>query len=385
MVYEGNYKLGDLFRSRREKGVPGLPTVSVTMSNGLVDRESLEKKTDTNLADEEHLLVKKGDIAYNMMRMWQGAAGLAERDGIVSPAYVVLEPKKNIDSKYAAYLFKSRRLIYLFWAYSYGLTADRLRLYFADFARIPVNIPDIKDQIKIAKILSAWDRSIESVEQLLANCVLQKRSLMQKLLLGNDRLPGFNGKSTEVSLGNLFTERCEPGHESLQLLSITREDGVIARDDTGRKDTSSTDKSKYLRICPGDIGYNTMRMWQGISALSSKEGIVSPAYTIITPKERVSGRFMAHLFKHPRVIHDFFRYSQGLVSDTWNLKYRHFREIRVLLPSLKEQERIADVLDAASAQVRLLTAYRDQLITEKTALMQQLLNGNRHATPVSIA
>ena len=134
MPYEGNVRLGDAFLSRREKGYSGLPTLSVTLDNGLIDRSCLERKTDTNLAENQHLLIRKGDIAYNMMRMWQGASGLAEKDALVSPAYVVITPREGIDSKYASYLFKTQRMIYLFWAYSYGLTKDRLRLYFNDFA-----------------------------------------------------------------------------------------------------------------------------------------------------------------------------------------------------------------------------------------------------------
>ena len=72
--------------------------------------------------------MRKGDLAYNMMRMWQGASGLAGRDSIVSPAYVVVIPSDAIDPTFASYWFKSVRMIYLFWAYSYGITGDRLRL-----------------------------------------------------------------------------------------------------------------------------------------------------------------------------------------------------------------------------------------------------------------
>ena len=61
-------KLGKVFKSRRERGFPGLPTLSVTLNSGLVLRESLDRKTDTSLTPEEHLLVRRGDIAYNMMR-----------------------------------------------------------------------------------------------------------------------------------------------------------------------------------------------------------------------------------------------------------------------------------------------------------------------------
>ncbi len=82
--------LGNYFRVCKEKGKPGLPTLSVTMNDGLVDRSDLDRKMETNLSPEQHLSVLEGDIAYNMMRMWQGAFGRADKDGIVSPAYVVV-------------------------------------------------------------------------------------------------------------------------------------------------------------------------------------------------------------------------------------------------------------------------------------------------------
>src|ERR1039458_8763302 len=172
-------KLGQLFKSRRARGKAGLPTLSVTLDEGLVRRDSLDRKMDTTLAPEEHLLVRKGDIAYNMMRMWQGASGLAEHDALVSPAYVVLEPTERINPLFASYLFKTPRMVYLFWAYSHGLTRDRLRLYFDDFSLIHVTIPSVEEQKKITQIVATWDRAIELVEKLIANSQLQKRSLFQ--------------------------------------------------------------------------------------------------------------------------------------------------------------------------------------------------------------
>ncbi|WP_067219146.1 restriction endonuclease subunit S [Stappia indica] len=159
--------LGDFFRVRKEKGEAGLPTLSVTMNDGLVDRADLDRKMETNLAPEEHLRVREGDIAYNMMRMWQGAFGRAEKDGIVSPAYVVVEPREKIDSRFAAHWFKSARMIHLFWAYSYGLTEDRLRLYADDFCQIPASPPLLTEQRRIAGILDTWDRAIAQSDALI--------------------------------------------------------------------------------------------------------------------------------------------------------------------------------------------------------------------------
>ncbi|MCB1243244.1 MAG: restriction endonuclease subunit S [Verrucomicrobiales bacterium] len=98
--------LGELFAERKEQGKTGLPTLSVTMHDGLVDREDHGRRVTSDLTPEQHLLAHKDDIVYNMMRMWQGVSGLAPYDGLVSPAYVVLRPLDGIDPLFASYLFK---------------------------------------------------------------------------------------------------------------------------------------------------------------------------------------------------------------------------------------------------------------------------------------
>src|SRR4051794_20697031 len=123
----GGRRLGNFFDNRQEAGRVDMPVLSVTMNDSLVLRDGLDRRMESALRFDQHLLVRKGDIAYNMMRMWQGACGLATTDGVVSPAYVVLAPKPGIDSRFAYHWFKSDRMIYLFWAFSHGLTEDRLR------------------------------------------------------------------------------------------------------------------------------------------------------------------------------------------------------------------------------------------------------------------
>lgn len=374
MTYSGNCRLGDLFSNRRQNGRADVPTLSVTLNNGLVPREDLDRKQETSLAPEEHLLVRPGDIAYNMMRMWQGALGLATQEGLVSPAYVVLSPTRKVDPLYAYHFLKSSRSIYLLWAYSHGLTDDRLRLYYDDFAKIPATIPSVDKQVFVGKLLSTWDRTLQITGELSGSSRQQKAALMQKLLSATVGKKHANKNWQTVRLGSLFSERVETQRPDLPLLSITREDGVIPRGKVSDKDVSSVDKSNYRRICPGDIGYNTMRMWQGISALSSLEGIVSPAYTIVTPNKHIHDRFAAQLFKFNPVIFQFYRYSQGLVSDTWNLNFGDFSKIQVRIPHAEKQRQIAAVLDAADEVIRTIDGTMNRLEQEKRALMQRLLS-----------
>jgi type I restriction enzyme S subunit len=176
-------------------------------------------------------------------------------------------------------------------------------------------------------------------------------------------------------LGELFTERDETGRADLPLLSITGDRGVIPREKLDRREKANIDRSKYLRIAPGDIGYNTMRMWQGMSALSTIEGIVSPAYTICIPGPNIDGQFAAYLFKLPSMIHVFHRYSQGLVRDTLSLKFPQFAKIRITIPELEEQRAIAEVLAIANREIDLLDRFRGVLNRRLRGVAHALLSG----------
>ncbi|MET7271646.1 restriction endonuclease subunit S [Streptomyces flaveolus] len=135
------------------------------------------------------------------------------------------------------------------------------------------------------------------------------------------------------------------------LLSVTADRGVIRQSESGRRDSSSADKSLYWDVHPGDVVYNTMRMWQGVSGVAQEGGIVSPAYTVCEPVGDVSSGFLRWLLKEPRLVTKFLNLSQGLVSDTWNLKYSDFKKIEISLPSFIEQQRIAEVLNEIDRQV----------------------------------
>lgn len=145
-----------------------------------------------------------------------------------------------------------------------------------NLSKVKIPLPPLPEQKAIAKVLSTADSAIHAVEKLIAQKELFKKWLMQHLLTGKKRFKGFGGEWKEVSLSEMFSERNETKYFDLPLLSIGQ-NGVYPQDESVKKDTSNEDKSKYKRICPGDIGYNTMRMWQGRSALSGLEGIVSPA------------------------------------------------------------------------------------------------------------
>ena len=182
-------KIGDQFVERKERGRTGLPVMSIVMNVGLVKRSLVDRRVETALTPEQHALVCEGDIAYNMMRMWQGVLGRASSDCLVSPAYVVLRPLESIDSRFAQWLFRDLRTIHAFCKASKGVVDDRLRLYPKDIFPIPIAMPKCLDEHSlIADRLDAQHRAIESSVRGLEKLHLLKRGLMQDLLTGNRRV-----------------------------------------------------------------------------------------------------------------------------------------------------------------------------------------------------
>ncbi len=265
----------------------------------------------------------------------------------------------------------------LFWKWVHGTVrvGAQPNISAEEYASMPIPIFPIQVQQTIAAILSTWDKAIEQMQKLIDTKTRLKKGLMQQLLTGKRRFKELDEDWQEVRLGDMFIERKETGRIDLSLISITSERGVISRGTVDRKDTSNEDKSKYKRIAHGDIGYNTMRMWQGVSGLSTIEGIVSPAYTILIPSDKMNAIFASYLFKYAPLIHLFYRYSQGLVDDTRNLKYHNFAQIKVKLPKLKEQNKIAEVFESIDDEIDALKKCLLVFQNQKKGLMQVLLTG----------
>ena len=375
-----SYRLGGNYRNI-ENG-EGIPLIKMgNLGRGKIKLDKVDKVPYEKTIDKNDIL-QYNDVLFNTrntlelvgkVAIWKNELPYALYNSnlmriVFKEEFVALNDFMNL-------AFNSNYSLRQLRAYAIGTTSVAA-IYTRDLLKLKFFIPPLPEQQKIAQILSTWDRAIEQTEKLIEKKQGLKKGLMQKLLSGKVRFPEFTKSWKDVKLGEIFSERVERGYNNLPLLAITDHNGVMYRDQLDKKDTSNPDKSKYKRICPGDIGYNTMRLWQGRSALSKLEGIVSPAYTIVTPNEKVDPLFMSYLFKLPKTIHLFYRYSQGLVSDTLNCKYKHFKLVHVQIPPYKEeQNKIANTLKTIDNEIDQLKTQNKLLQKQKKGLMQQLLTG----------
>lgn len=189
------------------------------------------------------------------------------------------------------------------------------------------------------------------------------------------RFKGFTDDWEQRKLGNLFSERKEKSTKG-ELLSVTLSNGVVKFSDLNKKDNSNIKSGNYKVVKKSDIPYNSMRMWQGASGVSQYNGIVSPAYTVLVPNKNSNSNFYAILFKKESILNLFTRFSQGLTSDTWNLKYPILKDINVPFTNLEEQKRIFKIFNVVN---NLLALYekKKQLLTQlKQGIVNFLITKN---------
>ena len=194
------------------------------------------------------------------------------------------------------------------------------------------------------------------------------------------RFEGFTDDWEERKLGDIFSERSERSGEG-ELISVTINSGIIRASELNRTDNSSDDKSNYKKVEVGDIAYNSMRMWQGASGYSPYEGILSPAYTVIFPKEGIDSKFFSYDFKRYDMIQTFKRNSQGLTSDTWNLKFPTLKSVKVMVPCFEEQKQISNFFESVDKTIALHQHKLDLLKEQKKGYLQKMFPKNREKVP----
>jgi type I restriction enzyme, S subunit len=145
---------GRLFGPRRETDFPDLPVLEVSIRSGVRIRDFGNGGRKQGMADRsKYQRAVRGDIAYNMMRMWQGAVGIAPADGLVSPAYVVARPFPETNAAYYAYLFRTSAYMREIDVFSRGIVPDRNRLYWESFKQMPSVCPPLDEQRLIVRFL----------------------------------------------------------------------------------------------------------------------------------------------------------------------------------------------------------------------------------------
>lgn len=182
---------------------------------------------------------------------------------------------------------------------------------------------------------------------------------------------------TKFYLGDIYTERNEPGNENLPLLMVSIHSGVsdgeVDEEQLTKKFKRIEDKTQYKRAESGDLVFNMMRAWQGAVGTVRTRGMVSPAYIVAKPGDMVDPLFMNFYMRTDRMIKSIHRQSYGVTDFRLRLYWDSFAAIPCVLPPLPEQRKIAAILATQDKVIELKAKLLEETKRRKKALMQRLL------------
>ncbi|EFO3460547.1 TPA: restriction endonuclease subunit S [Escherichia coli] len=295
-----------------------------------------------------------------------------------SASYINIKDSVNLDFIY--YVLSSSKTQAFYESELTGTTIRNLSI--KSIKSTEILTPPLPEQKKIAQILSTWDKAISVTEKLLANSQQQKKALMQQLLTGKKRLLDengvrFSGKWIWLRAAELFKTISQKNNsEDEELLAVTQDLGVIPRSMLERRVVMPDGSTKGYKLVVSGNFIISLRSFQGGLEYSRYRGLVSPAYTVLTPIKKIVDEFYMQYYKS----YDFIGHLAVAVigiRDGKQISYEDFSFLKLPYPEIEEQQKIATVLSAADDEIATLEKKLACLRDEKKALMQQLLTGKR--------
>lgn len=354
--------MGELFSNSRAKGNDSLPIYSVSQSRGLVPRDSLDRNIQKDAKSSDNLKAKPNDLVYNMMRMWQGAVGLATTDCMISPAYVVLSPKKSVDSVFFMTLFEKSRSRYLFTSYSHGLTLDRLRLYYRDFSSIKIKAPTLTEQQKITAFLTTIDQRLQLLKKKKTQLEAYKKGVTQKLFTQEVRFKDENEEDFPDWEYKRLGEICKKESSTISANSIDNLEGkykVYGASGHLQNIDYYQHEESYISIVKDGAGVGRVMI---CDAYSSVLGTLD----VIKPMNNNDLHFLLNLINQIR----FTKYITG--STIPHIYFKDYSKEKVEVPSLSEQQKIAAFLTSLDERIGQVAGQIESTSLYKKGLLQKM-------------
>ena len=346
-----------------------------------------EPVTGSALGNKAVFWIEPDCFIVNIVFAWEQAIGKTTQSevGMIGshrfPMYRPVNDRVDID--YLISYFLTKRGTDILEAASPGGAGRNKTLGQERFLKSKIVLPPIEEQQKIAAILTTQDRVIELKEKRLAEKQRQKKYLMQQLLTGKKRLPGFSGEWKNIKLCEVLSERKEKNVEqNLRICSVAVQKGVVDQVEHLGRSYAANDTSNYSVAHYGDIIYTkspTGDFLYGIvkQNLLQETVAVSPLYGVFTPLTFGLGYFLHTYFQSAICARNYLLpIVQKGAKNTINITNDTFISSKLYLPlDVEEQKAIADTFIAADREIDLLRQDIEQEKQKKKALMQLLLAG----------
>lgn len=340
-----------------------------------VTKEFHEKNSKSSLQDGDLLTIQTGDIGLTTIVP-------KELEGSNCHALIISRFKEGVLPRFMLYYYNSTIGRHRFHIIETGSTMKHINT--GDLFKFYVPVPPIEEQNKIVEIADLWDTAIEKQSELIKKLKLRKRALMQQLLTGKKRLPGFSGEWKIQRIKDHFTQiedkNDSKGHVPM---TISAKYGLVSQKDKFDRVVAGNSLEKYTLLRKGDFAYNkgnsNLYEMGCIYRLNEESAVVPFVYICFRAKDNTCCEFYKHFFINHGLDSQLKRIiTSGARGDgLLNVNSEDFMSLKIPYPNIEEQVAIANVLNDADKEIELANKKLNNLQSQKRGLMQQLLTGKK--------
>ena len=358
------WKIKHLFSERIEKGFPKEQLLVASQNHGVIPKQEYESRT-VEATKDLHLLklVKQGDFVISL-RSFQGGIEYAHCQGIISPAYTIMIPKKEISSAYFRLLAKSFPFIEMLKQCVTGIREGQ-NIDYEKLKKRQIPLPPREEQDAIVRFLDAKcakiDRLIKLKERQIALLNEKKQLIInQAVTRGLDpNVPmkdsgvdyiGMIPSHWQVILNHrLWEEKTRSYFAPETVLSLSQQDGVIPYEDMTERSLHTSSYENWKLVLPGDLVVNRFKAHLGVFFSSGYRGIVTFHYGVFKFKMEGSTKYYEYLYHTSESCRLYASLSNGMTVGLQNLSNSHFYSAYSIYPPAHEQKEIVEKVEAVNA------------------------------------
>ena len=384
-------KLGEVFKKVTEKNIHLKINTVLTNSAqfGVIPQnEFFDKSIATKENIDNYYILEMDNFIYNPRISKLAPAGPISRNkygiGCVSPLYTVFKIHSNNNINFYEFYFKSN--LWNRQAYNianFGARFDRMNITDKDFFNMPIPVPPLEEQKKIAEILSLWDKAIEQTKELIAYKEKQKKGLMQALLTGKKRLNGFTDKWKTIKLGECFKFLRGEGLSKEMLDNNGKNYCILYGElyttysEVISDIVSKTNYTTSILSKNGDVLIPCSTTTKAIdlataSSIKIDNILIGGDINILRPTIDINSDFIAYYITNI-IKKKIATYAQG--TTIIHLYGKDIKPIKIKIPTINEQNLIINIIKNADEEIQLLNKQLELYTEQKKGLMQNLLTG----------
>ena len=376
----------DLFDKVKATNKDGANKNVITNSaeHGLIpQREFFDKDIAVEGNTSKYTIIKDGDFVYNPRKSSTAPYGpfncyTRKEPGIVSPLYSCLTPKNKAYTPYLLYYFASPA----WYSYIYhngnqgGARHDRVGMTDDLLQGIPVLLPCQEEQDKITAFLSLYDKRIAAQTSKVEALETRRKGLLQQIFSQKIRFKADDGSEfpdwDSVIIEDEFDSISDKNHPDKTVLTIIQGQGTIPRDESDRNISYNKASIPTYKLVKENDFIMHLRSFEGGLEIATREGIVSPAYTILRSKVELVPEFYRYYFRSSSFIVEKLTGITEGIRDGRSINMDDFWLLEIPYPSIPEQRKIGQFMDLINRQIQIEKDKLEAIKLVKKGLLQQM-------------